>query len=90
MKDAIIALIVLVSLGVIWYADRTLVKADVPVVSHLSETGRYQIVNATSNQFLNVLLLDTWTGATWQECLPLKHGYSWCPISMPSDTSVKP
>jgi hypothetical protein len=44
------------------------------------ENARYQIVDGTPELAANIMLLDTWTGESWEVCHNSDGESGWCPM----------
>lgn len=55
-----------------------------------NQTGRFQIVNGTPQLSKNIMLIDTWTGETWQICTNKEGEDLWCKMSRSTSPAGPP
>jgi hypothetical protein len=59
-----------------------------PQSAAVQRTGRFEIVNGTPDMARNIMLLDTWTGDSWEKCSSTDNDDGWCPLPQFSGTAA--
>jgi hypothetical protein len=78
----LVAFMLVMLLGCAFVIAQTRSGGQATQLSPPQDTGRFQIVDGTPEYAMNIMLIDTWTGNSWQTCRDSNGTDGWCPLPL--------